>query len=104
METKAPKGYVLPTGTAAEHAVEVTTANAGSTLTIAVTNERDGTIGGIVEDDPKGGSSGGSSGTASGVLPNTGAPAYAVPLVGFAALLVLLGGWLMAGERRRRRA
>lgn len=97
VETKAPKGYVLPTGTAAEHAVEVTTANAGSTLTIAVTNERDGTVGGIVEDPPAG-----TPTSASGVLPNTGAPTYAVPLVAFAALLVLLGGWLMAGERRRR--
>ncbi len=105
VETRAPKGYVLPEGAAAEHAVEVTTANAGSTLSIGVTNERGGTVGGEVDDDPDG-STGTSTGTStgSGVLPNTGAPAYAVQLVAFAALLVILGLALMAAERRRRRA
>lgn len=91
VETKAPKGYLLPKDAAAEHPVEVTTASAGTTLTIAVTNERDGSIGGIVEDQPDGGPS--------DVLPNTGAPAHAVGLVGLAALLLLLGGWLLRARR-----
>lgn len=96
VEVAAPTGYVLPKD--AEHAVEVTTENAGTTLTIDVTNERKpdkpGEVGGI--DEEKGGHVSG------GGLPNTGAPTYAVQLSLLAGVMLLLGAWLLVVNRRLR--
>lgn len=100
VELAAPDGYLLPKD--AEHPVEITTDNAGTTLTIDVENERKpeppkpGEVGGIVD---HGGDGGHVSG---GGLPNTGAPTYALQLSLLAGVMLLLGAWLLVVNRRLR--